>query len=68
MKTPVKYIMGPLLIGGLIISLYFTISACNRASAVTAKNLAGKPLITCHAIQNAAPAFCIRMIKKFITN
>jgi len=68
MKPLVKYIMGLLLVGGLIISLSFTISACNRASAVTAQKLTGKPLTACHALQNNAPAFCIRLIKKFITN
>lgn len=68
MKIQEKHIMGPLLAGGLIISLYFTITACNRVSAVTAHKLTGKPTATSHALQNTAPVFCIRLIKKFITN
>lgn len=66
MKTPVKYIMSPLLFGGLVILLYFTIYA--RHTATSGENLLRKPLTGCHNLQNGASSFCIRMLKRLITH
>lgn len=68
MKIQEKHIMGSLLIGGLIISLYFTISAYRKTQMQAHRTYIHKPVTACRLIQNDAPSFCIRMIKKFITN
>lgn len=60
--------MGPLLIGGLIISLYFTVSAYRKTTMPQDESCTVKPLTACRALQNNASAIYIRVIKKFIAN
>ncbi len=68
MKIPVKYIMGPLLIGGFIISLCFTISALYKVKPTPAHNTSFKKGTAFHAVENDAPVFCINMLKKLIAH
>lgn len=71
MKIKEKDIMALLLIGGFTISLSFTMAAWRKTAAPskhTGNSRPIKPATPYHSLQNAAPAFCIRMIKKFITN
>ncbi len=66
MKIPAKYIMGPLLIGGFIISLCFTISALYKYKPAPARDYSFKKQAAYHVVENDAPVFCIRVLKKLI--
>lgn len=68
MKIQEKHIMGPLLTGGLIISLCFTISALKKATRPTDENIPVKSLVTSRELKSNACSLSIKMLKKLITH
>lgn len=64
-KLPVKYIMGPLLIGGLIMSLYFTITAYHATTATANDNICCKPAVAEYLPKPDVQELCIKLLKRF---
>jgi hypothetical protein len=68
MKTPAKYIMGPLLVGGFIISLCFTIYAFRKIRPMHDNEPVNKHRAASPTLKQDVSAFGIRILQKLISH
>jgi hypothetical protein len=64
MKIPVKYIMVPLLLGGFIISLCFTIYAYRKCKPIHDGSPSYKQHMAARVLKQETSVFCFRILQK----
>ena len=65
MKATVKYIMGPLFLGGLVITLYFCLIAFHLRKNHTITGNRGNYTAT-HLLKSDVASYCISIMKKIL--
>lgn len=68
MKAIVKYIMGPLFLGGLVIALYSGLIAYHLRTDHNTTNARANYSVACHLSKSNGSLYCLSIIKKFFNH